>query len=51
MQSKATRVDEYLLEVPSERLQAIKKLRELCLKELKGYDEIISGDKSLNVNV
>jgi uncharacterized protein YdhG (YjbR/CyaY superfamily) len=39
MQSKATTVDEYLSEVPLERLPALKKLRELCLQELKGYTE------------
>ncbi len=39
MQSKATTVDKYLEEVPIERLEAIKKLRELCLLELKGYEE------------
>ncbi len=42
MQSKATTVDEYLSEVPIERLQALTKLRELCRKELKGYDERIA---------
>ncbi len=39
MQSKATTVDNYMLEVPTERLAAMKKLRKLFLKELKGYDE------------
>lgn len=39
MQSKATTVDEYLKEVPAERLKALKQIRELCLKELKGYVE------------
>ncbi len=42
MQSKPTTVDEYLSEVPIERLQALTKLRELCRKELKGYDERIA---------
>ena len=42
MQSKATTVDEYLSEVPIERLQALTKLRELCRKELKGYDERVA---------
>lgn len=39
MQSKATTVDDYLKEVPPERLKALKQIRELCLKELKGYVE------------
>jgi len=39
MQSKAATVDEYLKEVPPDRLEALKKMRELCLKELKGYTE------------
>jgi uncharacterized protein YdhG (YjbR/CyaY superfamily) len=42
MQSKPTTVDEYLSEVPIERLQALTKLRELCRKELKGYDERVA---------
>jgi uncharacterized protein YdhG (YjbR/CyaY superfamily) len=39
MQSKAATVDEYLKEAPPERLKALTQLRELCLKELKGYKE------------
>jgi uncharacterized protein YdhG (YjbR/CyaY superfamily) len=39
MQSKAANVDEYLKEVPPERLKALTQLRELFLKELKGYKE------------
>src|SRR5688572_19017801 len=39
MQSKAATVDEYLKEVPKERLPAINKIRQLCLQELKGYKE------------
>jgi uncharacterized protein YdhG (YjbR/CyaY superfamily) len=39
MQSNASTVDEYLREVPPERLAALKKIRELCLRELKGYTE------------
>lgn len=39
MQSKAATVDEYLKEVPPERLKALTRLRELFLKELKGYTE------------
>ncbi len=37
MQSKADTVDDYLKEVPVERFEALTKIRELCLKELKGY--------------
>jgi hypothetical protein len=36
MQSKALTVDDYLKEVPVKRLEALTKIRELCLKELKG---------------
>ena len=39
MQSKAATVDDYLKEVPVGRLEALTKIRELCLKELKGYKE------------
>ncbi len=39
MQSKAATVDEYLKEVPPDRLKALTRLRELFLKELKGYKE------------
>ena len=39
MQSKAANVDEYFKEVPAQRVDALKKIRELCLKELKGYKE------------
>lgn len=39
MQSKAKTVDEYLLEVPSERRAALEQLREYCRKILKGYKE------------
>jgi uncharacterized protein YdhG (YjbR/CyaY superfamily) len=39
MQSKARRVDQYLTEVPSERLEALTEIRELCLATLDGYDE------------
>jgi uncharacterized protein YdhG (YjbR/CyaY superfamily) len=41
MQSKAAIVDEYLKEAPPERLKALTQIRELCLKELKGYKEIM----------
>jgi len=39
MQSKASTVDLYLKEAPAERLPALIKLRKLCLKQLKGYEE------------
>ena len=39
MQSNAKTVDKYLSEIPLERLPAMKKLRELFLKELKGFEE------------
>ena len=39
MQSKAANVDMYLKEVPADRLTALKKIRQLCLQELKGYKE------------
>jgi len=39
MQSKAATVDEYLKEVPAERLEALTRIRELFRKELKGYAE------------
>ena len=39
MQSMAKNVDEYLGEVPPERLDALKKLRALCLETLSGYQE------------
>ena len=39
MQSTAATVDEYIKTVPSERREAITRLRELCLRELKGYEE------------
>lgn len=39
MQSKAKTVEEYFKNVPKERLVALKKLRELCKKTLKGYEE------------
>ena len=39
MQSKAIDVDTHLNEVPDARRQALTKIRELCLKELKDYTE------------
>lgn len=41
MQSKATTVNEYLKEVPADRLPVLKKIRDLCVHELKGYDEVM----------
>lgn len=39
MQSKALTVNEYLLEAPEERQAALSKIRALCRKHLKGFDE------------
>lgn len=39
MQSKAATVDEYLKEVPKERLKALEQIRKLCIEELRGYTE------------
>jgi uncharacterized protein YdhG (YjbR/CyaY superfamily) len=39
MQSTATTVDEYLETVPPERLEALTRLRQLCLGTLEGYEE------------
>ncbi|MFI5150990.1 MAG: iron chaperone [Bacteroidia bacterium] len=39
MQSKASTVDEYLLAVPADRIAAMKQLRKLFLRELKGFAE------------
>ncbi len=39
MQSKAPDVDTYLKGVPEDRRPSLKKLRQLCLTELKGYNE------------
>lgn len=39
MQSQAKTVAEYLLEVPAERKAVLKKLRALCRKHLKGFEE------------
>ena len=39
MQSEAKDVNQYLQEVPSERLDALKHLRKLCLDTLDGYEE------------
>ena len=39
MKSEAKTVEEYLLEIPKKRLQALNKLRQLCLKYLPEYEE------------
>lgn len=39
MQSKAPTVTEYLLGVPEERKAVLKKIRALCRKHLKGFEE------------
>ena len=39
MQSKAKTVDEYLKEVPEDRLPAMKELRRLCKRHLRGFQE------------
>lgn len=41
MQSKAATVELYLQEVPPKRSEALKKIRCLCLSELKGYEEVM----------
>ena len=39
MKSKSVSVDAYLEEVPTERKDALSKLRDLCRATLKGFDE------------
>ncbi len=39
MQSTVATVDEYLKTVPPQRLTAFTKLRQLCLRTLRGYEE------------
>ena len=39
MQSNATTVNEYLEEVPEDRLVALTQLRKLCQKHLTGFEE------------
>jgi uncharacterized protein YdhG (YjbR/CyaY superfamily) len=39
MQSEAKTVDEYLEQVPTERKEALTRLRDLCRSALKGFDE------------
>ena len=42
MKSQAASVQEYVAEVPAERRAAIAKLRNLCKKNLVGFDESIA---------
>jgi uncharacterized protein YdhG (YjbR/CyaY superfamily) len=42
MTSKAATVAEYMKEVPEGRRAAIEKLRELCLRTLAGYEEVMT---------
>ena len=39
LQSKAATLDEYLKQVPPDRMKALQQIRKLCLRELKGYVE------------
>ncbi|MBP7960394.1 MAG: DUF1801 domain-containing protein [Caldilineaceae bacterium] len=39
MQSKASTVDQYLTEVPAKRMEALQRLRDLCVTHLTGYEE------------
>jgi len=39
MKSEAKTVGDYLLEIPEKRIQALNKLRQLCLKHLPEYEE------------
>jgi uncharacterized protein YdhG (YjbR/CyaY superfamily) len=41
MQSAAATVDEYMNEVPADRLPALSEIRALCRRELKGYSELM----------
>jgi uncharacterized protein YdhG (YjbR/CyaY superfamily) len=41
MTSKAADVADYLAEVPADRRAALEKLRALCRKHLKGYEEVM----------
>ncbi len=51
MQSKAHTVDDYLKEVPHDRLEALQRLRQLCLEELIGYEEsMLYGMPTYNGN-
>lgn len=39
MKSEAKTVGDYLVEIPKKRIQALNKLRQLCLKHLPEYEE------------
>ncbi len=39
MQSQASTVDQYLTEVPAKRMEALERLRTLCVTHLTGYEE------------
>ena len=39
MQSKAKNVEAYIAQTPADRREALRKLRALCRKELKGFEE------------
>ena len=39
MQSQASTVDQYLTEVPTKRMEALQRLRTLCVTHLTGYEE------------
>ena len=39
MKSEANTVGDYFLEIPEKRIQALNKLRQLCLKHLPGHEE------------
>jgi uncharacterized protein YdhG (YjbR/CyaY superfamily) len=41
MQSSTTSVGEYLDEVPAARRDSLSKLRDLCVKTLRGYEEVM----------
>lgn len=42
MRSNSNSVIDYLAEVPQERQEALKKLRSICKKQLKGFEETMS---------
>src|SRR5437868_517693 len=42
VQSAARNVDEYLAEIPEARSEALVRLRELCLAELPGFNEVMA---------
>ena len=40
MTSDAQNVDEYLKDIPEKRIEALTKIRQLCLDNLKGYEAV-----------